>query len=354
MLTKYDFELKLEEIAEEFFFNAASALVATRGGNSRGNEVYFATVNASLRKKLNCQQIILPDGECPDSGIFGDFHYNVKESINWELVRLGKIVVLELKVPNNQNRFIQIEVKNIILPELIDSESEISLKLNECDTFGEFFGIEFKAKKNSTPNAISVASFNSTCPSNTKTAEIKIAMIHNLPTSMRKIFDNDKSLKKCEIKLKIQFSMYYFIVNDVEKGTRSEIKHIFVCNGGFFAPTTTEAEAELYSKQIMPSDERLNIEINLYRVKLRYRPFFESRVINANGFGLYTSWKPKIPEQAREEKEREQLLQEVEQVQQTFIDERNAQDITIDPPEQTDNVIYLNLREERIRRRSVA
>lgn len=355
MLNRYHFELRLEEIAEKFYFNAASAMTSTRGGNSRGNEVYFGNVSSELREKLQCQQILLPKGECPDSGIFGDFNYKTREHIDWDLVKKGKLVVIEVSVPNNQKRYLEFKSDILNLPNPITKDSSINLKLNELDLYGEFFGIEFKASKNSNANVISVASFNSTCPSNTKTAELtKITLIHNLPTTMRKTFNNDKQLKKCEVKLKIQFSMYYFIVNDEEHGTRSEIRHIFLCSGGFFAPTTTEEEAARLSKQIMPND--LNLDLNLYRVKLRYRPFFESRTIRANGYGLYTSWEPRIPGQIREEKEREALIKEVEKVQQNFNDDQNDQLklVSHSPVSEEDNVIYLNLKENTIRRRSVA
>lgn len=339
----------LEQIAEKFYFNAASAMTSTRGGNSRGNEVYFGNVSSELRKQLDCQQLILPKGECPDSGIFGDFGYKEKEEVRWDLVRSGIIVVIELSVPNNQKRYLEITTTKLNLPSPIKSDDDISLKLNDFDTFGEFFGIEYKASKNTHQNSIAVASFNSSCPSGTKTTElVKIIMIHNLSTTMRKKFDGDEHLKKCEIKLRIQFSMYYFIVNDIEDGTRSEIKHIFLCSGSFFAPTTSEDEAAKLSKQIMPSD--LGLNLNLYRVKLRYRPFFESRAIKANGFGLYTSWEPKIPGQMKEKAQRESLMKEVERIQQN-LEEQSSQ---LNQPEEKDNVIYLNLREDRIRRRSVA
>lgn len=352
MLTKFNFELQLEQIAEKFYFNAASAMTSTRGGNSRGNEVYFGNVSTELRKQLDCQQLILPKGECPDSGIFGDFGYKAKEDVRWDLVRSGTFVVVEVSVPNNQKRYLEVEVSKLKLPTSIKTDSNISLRLNDFDVYGEFFGIEYKASKNTHPNSISVASFNSSCPSSTKTTElVKIGMIHNLPTTMRKKYDGDANLKICEIKLSIQFSMYYFIVNDEEQGTRSEIKHIFLCGGGFFAPTTTEEEAAKLSKQIMPSD--LGLNLNLYRVKLRYRPFFESRAIKANGFGLYTSWEPKIPGQIKEQAQRESLLKEVERIQQNFTEDQSAQVNPIQV-EEKDNVIYLNLREDRIRRRSVA
>lgn len=351
MLTKFNFELQLEQIAEKFYFNAASAMTSTRGGNSRGNEVYFGNVSTELRKQLDCQQLVLPKGECPDSGIFGDFGYKSKDEVNWELVKKGTIVVVEVNVPNAQKRYIEVETSKLNLPSSIKADSNISLKLNDFDIYGEFFGIEYKASKNTHPNSISVASFNSSCPSGTKTTElVKIGLIHNLHTTMRKKFDGDADLKVCEIKLSIQFTMYYFIVNDEEQGTRSEIKHIFLCSGSFFAPTTTEEEAAKLSKQIMPSD--LGLNLNLYRVKLRYRPFFESRAIKANGYGLYTSWEPKIPGQVKEQAQRESLLKEVECIQQSFTEDQTAQ--VSSQVEEKDNVIYLNLREDRIRRRSVA
>lgn len=143
--------------------------------------------------------------------------------------------------------------------------------------------------------------------------------------------------------------MCYFIVNDEEVGTRSEIRHIFICNGGFFAPTTTEDEAAAISKQLYPAD--LKLDLNLYRVKLRYRPFFESRAIRANGYGLYTSWEPKIPGIEREEKQRALLLNEVERVQQDF-GEGISDKITQKSEKDDDNVIYLNLKADRIRSRA--
>lgn len=352
MISKFDFELKLEQIAEKFYFNAATQMTSTRGGNSRGNEVYFGNVSSELRDKLGCQQLILPKGECPDSGVFGDFSYKTDESVDWEKVMLGQLVVLEVLVPNGQKRYIEIKTSELNLPPSISRECKIEITLNHVNGYGEFFGIEYKASQNDNPNTISVASFNSTCPSSTKTTTLKkIVLIHNLPTESKSFFCRERKLRKCLITLKVQFSMYYFIVNDKEVGTRSEIKHIFLCSGSFFAPTTSEAEAEKLSKQIMPADIGLNL--NLYRVKLRYRPFFESRAIRSNGYGLYTSWEPKIPALAREERERAALLGEVEKIQQNFSDDSLDQ---IAQPQATEfeNVIFLDLREERIRRRSVA
>jgi hypothetical protein len=353
MITKFDFELKLEEIAEKFYFNAATQITSARGGNSRGNEVYFGNVSSDLREKLQCQQIVLPKGECPDSGIFGDFNYKSRSSVNWDEVKAGNIIVIEVNVPNNQKRYLEFNSERINLPNPITKTSEIHLKLNELDIYGEFFGIEYKASKNNNSNSISVASFNSTCPSNSKTSKItKINLIHNLPTTLKKKFENDIDLKVCTISLSIQFSMYYFIVNDEEIGTRSEVRHIFICSGSFFAPNTSEEEAANLSKQIMPND--LGLNLNLYRVKLRYRPFFESRAIKANGFGLYTSWIPKIPSQINEEKQRNELLREVEAIQQTLMSDQIDQVVVIPSQNEDENVIYLDLRAERIRLRSVA
>ena len=352
MLTKFKFELSLEQIAEKFYFNAASAMTSARGGNSRGNEVYFGNVSTDLRKQLDCQQIILPKGECPDSGVFGDFGYKSKEDVNWSMVKSGKLIIIEVNVPNNQKRYIEVEVSKLNLPTIIKPDSEINLRLNDFDLYGEFFGIEYKASKNSNQNSITVASFNSSCPSPTKTTElVKVGMIHCLPTTMRKKFENDECLKKCEIKLNLNFSMYYFIVNDEENGTRSEIKQIFLCSGSFFAPTITEEEAAKLSKQLMPED--LGLKLNLHKVKLRYRPFFESKAIRANGYGLYTSWEPKIPGDIKEQLQRETLLNEVERVQQN-LEDQSTQPSSSKIKRDDDNVIYLNLREERIRRRSVA
>ena len=241
------------------------------------------------------------------------------------------------------------------MPEEVTRNSNIELKLNDLDHHGEFFGIEFKASKKSNPNTINVASFNSTCPSDTKTSYLKANMIHNFETKMRKNFNNDKKLKIKPIKLSIQFSMYYFIVNDEVKDSRSMIRHILVCRGKFFSLNTKEEEAAEISRQIMPQD--LGLKLNLYRVKLRYRPFFESRTIQANGYGLYTSWKPKIPWEIQEEATRETLLDEVERIQQSSLlneldqDSQERKSIKI---KDDDNVIYLNLKEERIRYRSAA
>lgn len=352
MLTKFNFELELEKIAERFYFNAGTQMTSTRGGNSRGNEVYFGNLNADLKQKLECQLLILPKGECPDSGIFGLFNYKTHEEVNWELVLNGTFVVIEVSVPNNLKRYIEVRTSELNLPEMLTNETEINIKLNDVNGYGEFFGIEFKASKNNNASNISVASFNSTCPSNTKTTELnKITLIHNLPSTYKKYFDREKGLKKHVIKLRIQFSMYYFIVNDEEVGTRSEIRHIFLCNGGFFAPTTTEEQAARFSKQLYPDD--LNLDLNLYRVKLRYRPFFESRSIKANGFGMYTSWEPKIPGVEREERQRQQLLEEVERVQQDFGDQLPDQ-VAQTQANEYENVIFLNLKAARIRARSVA
>lgn len=350
MISKYDFELKLEQAAEKFYFNAATQMVSTRGGNSRGNEVYFGNLSSELRERLNCQQLILPKGECPDSGILGDFYYKHADDVDWDKVKKKEIVVLEVNVPNKQKRYIEVPVASITVPELITPKTETVLCLNNLNLYGEFFGIEYKASLNSNSETISVASFNSTCPSSTKTAELSdVVMIHNFSTTMRRKFRNDKELRICDIKLRVQFSMYYFIVNDEEVGTRSEIKHIFLCPGSFFAPTVTESDAETYSKQLKP--ETVGVNIELYRCKLRYRPFFEARAIQAKGFGLYTSWSPKIAAIAREERDREQLMAEIERIPQSFFHELPDH---FPRKQEFENVIFLNLREERIRKRSVA
>lgn len=348
MTTRYNFELMLEKIAEEFYFNAASALVATRGGNSRGNEVYFGNVAPSLKRGLRCQQLILAKGSCPDSGIFGNFGYRHRDEVNWDLVRSGEIVALEVPIANNQKQYIEVNVASLTLPDFISEVERINLRLNDFVENEDFFGVEFKATVNGGQNSIQVASFNSTCPSNTKTATLtKIQMIHNLPTRMKRKFENDPILKKCFIDLRVQFNMYYFIVNDIEIETRSEIKQILLCRGSFFAPNTTEERAAELSSQIMPRD--LGLELDLYRVNLRYRPFFESRVIQSNGYGIYTSWESRMIGEIAEEAQRMTLLNEVERIQQDLIPDENNQAGQV---EEEDNVIYLNLREERIRRRA--
>lgn len=351
MLTKYNFELELEKISERFYHNAGSQLLATRGGNSRGNEVYFGNVSSDLRKEVKCQLIVLPKGECPDSGIFGNFNYKSHDDVDWERVREKKSVVIEVNAPNSLKMYIEVNLNELNIPDVLTNETEICLKLNDLNGYGEFFGIEYKASKNGNEKSIAVASFNSTCPSDTKTTELnKIVLIHNLDTNYKRYFDKEKTLKKHLIKLKIQFSMYYFIVNDEEVGSRSEIRHIFICRGSFFAPTTSEEQAAKYSKQLYPED--LNIPLNLYRVKLRYRPFFESRSIKASGYGLYTSWEPKIPGLEREATQRKLLMDEVEKIQQEYGDE--VENVGQRKENNFENVIYLNLKAGRIKARSVA
>lgn len=350
MTTRYDFELMLEKIAEDFYFNAATAMIATRGGNARGNEIYFGNVAPRLKRDLPCQQVILAKGSCPDSGIFGNFGYKHSDEVNWDLVRRREIVVLEVPVSNNQKQYIEVSIDRLNLPPQISEAERINLKLSDFIENEDFFGVEYKATVNGGQKSIQVASFNSTCPSNTKTGTLsKIQMIHNLPTRMKKNLRGDPELKRCFIDLSVQFFMYYFIVNDIEIGTRSEIKQILLCRGSFFAPNTTEERASELSTQIMPRD--LGLEIDLYRVNLRYRPFFESRVIQSNGYGIYTSWESRMIGEIAEEEQRQALLDEVERIQQDPILDENDQEI-IQEIEEEDNVIYLNLREERIRRRA--
>lgn len=352
MLTKYNFELELEKTAEEFYFNAASALVAPRGGNSRSNEVYFGWTRSALKKSLQCQHLILKKGKCPDSGIFGDFFYKEKDEINWDAVERGEIVVLEVDVLNAHKQYIEVKKQNLGKLDSLTTKSKITLHLNDLNIYGEFFGIEYKASKNKNRKSISVASFNSTCPSDTKTVPInKVKMIHSLETKTTAVFDKNKKLKISIVNLTVQISMYYFIVNDEVVNDTSVIRHMFISRGGFFSPGTTEADAKKLSKEVKP--ESINVHASLYRVKLRYRPFFDSRKIDANGFGLYTSWEPKIPGLIKEEKQREALLKEVEKVKQTLEADKATQSPAPTPKDE-DNVIYLSLREERIRRRSAA
>lgn len=352
MTSKYEFELMLEKIAERFYFNAASNLVSVRGGNSRGNEVYFGNVAPDLKSGLRCQQLILTKkGSCPDSGIFGDFKYKHFDEVDWERVRDRSNVVLEVNVPNNQKCYIEIDASKIRFPELLkdDPQNRMTLNLNELDDYDDFFGVEYKASVNPSSETINVASFNSTCPCATKKTKLKAFMIHNYPTRMKKNLNGDKELLKCEIVLVVKFFMYYFIVNDVEVGSRSKINQILLCRGSFFAPNTTEEEAEALSTQIKPKD--INREVNLYRVNLRYRPFFESRNIQSKGHGIYTSWESRLIGEIAEEAQRLALLDEVERVQQTLITEEDDPVIPQHVNDE-DNVIYLNFKADKILRRS--
>lgn len=352
MITKYAFELILEKIAEKFYLNAAANMVSVRGGNSRGNEVYFGNVAPEVKSGLDCQLLILTKkGSCPDSGIFGDFNYKHEDEINWEAVRNRKNVVLEVSVPNKQKCYIEIDANKIKFPKDIreDSKNRISLKLNDLDSYDDFFGVEYKAAVNTSSTSINVASFNSTCPCVSKTTTLKAFMIHNYPTGMTKNHKKDKQLLKCQIKLDVKFFMYYFIVNDIENGTRSEIKQILLCKGSFFAPNTTELEADGLSSQIMPKD--IDKEVNLYRVSLRYRPFFESRSIQSNGFGIYTSWQSRLIGEIEEQAQRQALLNEVEEIQQTLILDEGDR-VSPQVVKEEDNVIYLNLKADKILRRA--
>ncbi len=349
MLTRYNFELQLELIAENFYFNAARAINMPRGGNSRGNEIYFGRIGSDLREKLGCQQLILPSGKCPDSGIFGDFGYIGEDEVDWEDVKKGKKVVLAIVATQGQERYIQYSSNIINLQDTINSKTEIQLCLNSIDIYGEFFGIEYKASKNNSEESITVASFNSTCPCATKTVTLSdIKLIHNFPTTLNKRFKNDQDLKIAKIKLDIKFSMYYFIVNDKEENSRSVIKKLFICDGAFFAPNTPEEEAKRLSTEIKPED--LKINHSLYRVKLRYRPFFDARTIKAKGYGLYTSWNPKIPEIIREENERKALLNQIEKIKNPFFIEKDIHDNAIQSND--DNIIYLSLKESTIKKRA--
>ncbi len=364
MINKYKFELALERVAEKFYFHGATQYGKKRGGNSADNEAYFRNVATDLRSHMGCQQIMLKSGACPDSGVFGDYGYKNDEDVSWELVENGTIVAIEVEGVSRQKRFIEVRVDEIgELPLPLKKDSKVILHLNKLNGYGEFFGVEYKASKSKSKKSISVASFNSTCPSGTKTISLnKIKMYHNLESASKATKIHDYSLKSCEIKLVISFSIYYLIVNDYPIGEISEIKKIFVCDGGFFAPDMSEEDADRLSTELDPNN--LKIEYSLYRVRLRYRPFFDSSTIRANGYGLYTSWEPKIPGAEEEERQRELLLKEVEKVQQTFTQaagdesEENEGEDGQDQLEPVaaevnpDNVIYLTLREDRIKKRA--
>lgn len=367
MLSKYHFELALERIAEKFYFYGATQYGKKRGGNSSENESYFRSVATDLRDILKCQQILIKKGACPDSGIFGDFGYKNDEDVDWKLVEEGKIVALEFDGVARQKRYIEVSASDLgELPDSITKDSGIELHLNDLNGYGEFFGVEYKASKSNAKNSITVASFNSTCPSGTKTVLLKkINMFHNLKSKSKSTKMQGHDLKICNVNVSISFSIYYLIVNDYPEGQISEIKQIFVCDGSFFAPNMSEVDAKALSKQLDPV--KLGIPYTLYRVGLRYRPFFDSKTIRANGYGLYTSWEPRIPRAEEEEKQRELLLKEVERVQQTFDevvykDESEAEleggethievQKTEKAPDSPDNVIYLTLREDRIKKRA--
>jgi len=368
MLSKYQFELALERVAEDFYCHGAINFGKLRSGNSEENEVYFKNVAKDLREKLGCQQIILNSGDCPDSGIFGDFDYKHEDEVAWSLVEKGELLALEVVGANKQIRYIEISTSELgEIPQPVyakfsdkgkEKHNEIRLLLNDYNNFGEFYGVEYKASESKSKKSISVASFNSTCPSSTKTKQLRLRMIHNFKASGRKLIGGLK-LKSCVVELSIKFSIYYLIVNDSPEGRVSKINQVFVCDGNFFAPEMSEDDAKALSKQLYP--ENLNIPYDLYRVGLRYRPFFDSKTIRAKGYGLYTSWEPKIPGEERERKERELLMKEVERVQQTFsdvVDEEELNDSLVEEEsvngndENPDNVIYLTLRDERIKKRA--
>ncbi|RZF21708.1 hypothetical protein DAY19_08445 [Halobacteriovorax vibrionivorans] len=362
MWTKFQFELALEKTAEDFYLNGASNFAKLRSGNSSENEQYFKNVAKSIREQLGCQQILLKSGECPDSGIFGEFDYKHEEEVNWELVKTNQLVALQVEGANKQVRYIELDagiLKNVSLPiyskyskKIKDKHNSIKIFLNELINQNDFYGVEYKASESKYETSINVASFNSTCPSKTKTNSLKLKLIHNFKASGRfKV--NGFKLKSCTVEVMINFNVYYLIVNDYPNGRLSEIKQVFVCDGGFFAPNMSEDEASKLSKEIKPDE--LGKEYNLYRVKLRYRPFFDSRTIKANGFGLYTSWDPKIPGAIEEEKQREEVLKEVKRVQQNFSDvvgEEQETEVIEGTEDNPDNVIYLSLRQDRINKRA--
>lgn len=362
MLSKYHFELALERVAEKFYSHGASQHGKKRGGNSADNEIYFKNVATDMRGLLECQQIMIRKGACPDSGVFGDFGYKIDEDVSWDLVEQGKIVVLEVEGVSRHSRYIEIPVKDIgEIATPIKKDSGIILNLNKIKGYGELFGVEYKATESKSKKSINVAPFNSTCPSKTKTIHLnKVKMFHNLESKSKVTKIQGHSLKICEIKLSLSFSIYYLIVNDYPNGQISEIKKIFVCDGGFFAPNMSEEDAKSLSKELNPKD--LNIPYSLYRVGLRFRPFFDSKTIRSNGYGLYTSWEPKIPGAEAEERQRELLLREVEKIQQTFDDVVGDDELEEEStevikgmqatPTDPDNVIYLTLRADRINKRA--
>jgi len=354
MITKYSFEFALEKVAERFYSHGATQFGRVRGGNSTENEAYFRNVASDIRSLLNCQQVMLKKGSCPDSGVFGHFEYKNEEEVDWHLVEEKKIVVLEVQGVLRQKRYIEVSAQDIgEVTEPVKKNSGIRINLNEANGYGEFFGVEYKATQSNSETSINVASFNSTCPSSTKTVDLKkVRMIHNFE-ARGKFSIQGYSLKSCEITMTIGFSIYYLIVNDNPEGRISEIKQIFVCDGGFFAPNMSEEEAKTLSTQLYPKD--LGIPCNLYRVGLRFRPFFDSKTIRANGYGLYTSWEPKIPAAEEEARQREQLLEEVMRVQQFFedvVEKREVDTSQKEVPGDNDNVIYLTLREDRIKKRA--
>ena len=360
MINRYNFELILEKIAEQFYFNGAVHYGKVRGGNSKENEAYFAGVSVGLRRELACQQILLKKGSCPDSGVFGNFNYKNEDDVSWDLVEQKKIVVIQIDGAERLKRYIEVRIEDFPqVKEPVKRDSGIEVSLNDLDEYGELFGVEYKASKSKTENSISVASFNSTCPSATKTVAIKKArLIHNFKSKTKDYKIKSYALKDCDFKLNINLSMYYLIVNDYPKKQVSEIKQIFICDGAFFAPEVSQERAEALSVQYKPHEMKIDYELE--RVGLRYRPFFESKTIRAKGYGLYTSWEPKLLALEKEEQQRQVLMDEVEKVKQDFLEkledeEGNEVEVNDQVDEKSisdDNVIYLNLRDERIKKRA--
>lgn len=341
MTKKYDFELQLELLGEKYF-TGNNSLNMARGGNSKGNELYFSFVRKEMKERLKCQVILLNKGMCPDSGIFGDFGYESEKHFSWENIENGDSIAVEVMGANEEIQYIEIPSKFLKTKKILkDKEGPYEIHLNDVTEDDGYFGIEYKAAKSNSPNSISVASFNSTCPSKTKTVELLCNFYHNLPTDAKVKKDEKVHLCKKMLKLTIRFYMYYFIINDITEKGKSIIKQILIADGSFFAPGMTEEKAEMLSKQKKPEDfgEDYKKIFDEARVKLRYRPFFESKLIKAPiGYGLYLTWPPRLLETVREERERKRLLAEIQYRERAINDK--------------DNVIYLSLDINQIKRRA--
>lgn len=295
MLNKNLFQKSLEEIGMKYFLEN-SGIIEKRSGNTTANESYFRFVRKEILEKTKCGVLMLGKQECPDSGIFADYGYLNEKDVNWKSVYDGTTVVIKVKGDLGTSKY-------LTFPSLILKNKEIkeknfedfSIDLNKHLKTDEFYGIEYKATKNSAANSVGVASFNSTCPSGDKNIFITGTLIHNLNKHGKefkpKVYKEKLRETTWKLKLLVVFKIYYFIVNDADEEKKSKIKHIVIVPGEFFGGAITHEQAAKYSVQ--PDLKKLGYNFTSNRIKLRLRPFFEAPNIKVhNGYGLYVGWKP--------------------------------------------------------------
>lgn len=267
-MKKQEFELEMEKLCEQIFFNE-KLIEFINVHNS-----YILQFAKSLRKNLDCE--VIRGG--PDTGIFGSLRMQTLKSINWIEIYAGTKALIELKNVFGQKRYITISASKLSHMVNMSSDSGYSMLLNDVMTTGFLAGIEFDFLRYKKSSSITISKSRSRAAQEYGgTIFENVKLIHNLSTGNTKSFEDKPDLKYNLISLAVEYHHYNLILNIEGTSKDATVRKIYMSRGNNLC--------QYFEKEG---------SLDIFHLDIKQSPLYNDDMGLDVLDGIYLSWKPHI------------------------------------------------------------